>query len=69
MTSITTLSGDTWDIIAWRIWGDGADQTHMADLIAANQRHINTAIFAGNVELTVPEVEDDTPVSIPPWRR
>ncbi|EHL68464.1 tail protein X [Cloacibacillus evryensis] len=69
MRTVKTLSGDTWDVIAWRIWGDGADQAHMADLVDANPQHIDTAIFAGNVEIIVPEVEDAEPVSIPPWRQ
>ena len=69
MTTIKTLSGDTWDSAAWRIWGDGADQTHMAELIAANPQHINTTIFSGGTELTVPDTEEAESVSIPPWRR
>lgn len=69
MKTVKTLSGDTWDVIAWRIWGDGADRGHMADLIEANPEHINTAIFSGNVAINVPEVAEAEPVSIPPWRQ
>ncbi|WP_034443058.1 tail protein X [Cloacibacillus evryensis] len=69
MRTITTMSGDTWDVIAWRIWGDGADQGHMADLIGANQQHVQTAMFPGNVTLAVPEITEEEPASVPPWRQ
>ena len=69
MTTVKTNSGDTWDSVAWRLWGKGADQTHMADLIEANEKYVDTAIFAANVELTVPDVEDDSTSAVPPWRR
>ena len=69
MKTVKTLSGDTWDVIAWRIWGDGADQGHMADLIEANPEHIDIAIFSGNVAINVPEVAEAEPASIPPGRQ
>lgn len=69
MTTTRTFSGDTWDSIAYRLWGKGTDQTHMADLISANPNYIDTVVFSANVELIVPDVEDKTPVTLPPWRR
>lgn len=69
MTTIRTISGDTWDSIAWRVWGRGADQTQMLALFDANLQYVHTAIFGGNVEIVVPEVEDSTPQTLPPWRR
>ena len=69
MTTIRTNNGDTWDSVAWRIWGKGVDQTQMAALYAANTAYAETAVFGGNVELIVPEVEETTPQTIPPWRR
>lgn len=68
MKTIRTLSGDTWDLIAWREWGEGADQTNTAALIEANPQYVETAIFPGNVEIVIPDVEESPPVSIPPWR-
>lgn len=69
MTTIKTRSGDTWDSIAYRIWGKGADQAHMSDLIDANSRHVEVTVFSANVEIVIPDVEDKTAVTLPPWRR
>ena len=68
MKTIRTLSGDTWDLIAWREWGEGADQTNTVALIEANLQYVDTAIFPGNIEIVIPDVEESPPVSIPPWR-
>lgn len=66
---IMTRSGDTWDSIAYRTWGRGADQAFMSDLIDANPQHVEVAVFPANIEITVPDVEDKTAVTLPPWRR
>lgn len=66
---IMTRSGDTWDSIAYRIWGKGADQAFMSDLIDANPQHVEVAVFPANIEITVPDVEDKAAVTLPIWRR
>ena len=68
MRTIRTLSGDTWDLIAWRVCGDGADKENTAALIEANPQYLNIGIFLGNVEIVIPDVKESPPVSIPPWR-
>ena len=66
---IMTRSGETWDSIAYRIWGKGADQAFMSDLIDANPQYVEVAVFPANIEITVPDVEDKAAVTLPPWRR
>ena len=66
---IMTRSGDTWDSVAYRIWGKGADQAFMSDLIDANPLYVEVTVFPANIEITVPDVEDKTAVTLPPWRR
>ena len=66
---IMTRSGDTWDSIAYRIWGKGADQAFMSDLIDVNPQHVEVAVLPANIEITVPDVEDKAAVTLPPWRR
>lgn len=57
MSKCTTLAGDTWDIIAKRVYGD--DHAFGA-LMDANPEHIETLIFSGGVELEVPEIETES---------
>lgn len=61
----STVQGDTFDGIAWRLWGD----EHLAHLLmAANPGLMDTLVFAPGVRLVVP---DYTPrpqqADLPPW--
>ena len=60
-----TVQGDTFDGIAWRIWG----YEHMAHhLIESNPEQADVLVFRPGVELTVPAVKPDTAVAdLPPW--
>ena len=68
MTTITTVSGDTWDRLAKRAYGN---ERLMSVLIAANMEHRKTSIFRAGVVLTVPDVPKAAaePENLPPWRR
>lgn len=63
-----TLQGDTWDLIAWRVYGTSA---YMDLLIKANIQHAETCVFGPDVKLVVPEAPsvDTTNAGTPPWRR
>ena len=63
---ITTISGDTWDILARRIWGD---EKLMHKLLEQNPEQRFRVIFPAGVVLTVPDVEISPSSSAPPWRR
>ncbi len=69
MTKYTTIQGDTFDSIALRVYGD---EKYMTTLINANKKYINVIVFAANVTLKVPSIEN---VSImdtffkPIWRK
>lgn len=64
----TTTQGDTWDGIAFRLWGR---ERLMHLLVQANPDHADTLIFPAGVTLAVPEVDPSAtiqPVSeLPPW--
>lgn len=68
MATYNTLQGDTWDLIAWRIWGSSR-YTYL--LLAANLSHVETYVFSAGVTLEVPEVsaEEAAASNVPPWRR
>ena len=64
--SYTTIQSDTWDSIAYRLWGE---ERHLHLLRDANADHADTLIFPAGVTLNLP----DTPgiavktTELPPW--
>ena len=69
MRKYTTISGDTWDLIAFKVYdGLGGEKlTHI--LLDANTQHLGTVIFPAGVELDVPEVYAPASKGLPPWMR
>lgn len=70
MASYTTIQGDTWDAIAYRLWG----REHLMDLLlAANPEHADVILFRAGVVLAVPEIDlsgQIGPVTeLPPWMK
>lgn len=68
--SYTTQSGDMWDGIAHRVYGNrkrGEMLMHL--LLEANLAHRKTVIFPSGVSLTIPEPPVNVPESLPPWKR
>jgi phage tail protein X len=66
MTDYTTLQGDTWDIIAFRVYGD---EKQMSTLIEANPGQRFRVVFPAGTVLTVPTIASEATVELPPWRR
>mgnify|MGYP002629988840 CR=1 FL=1 len=65
--SYTTISGDTWDGIAYAQMGN---ERYMHLLILANPEQAYAQRFAEGVLLVVPDVPTpDTSPNLPPWRR
>lgn len=62
----TTIQGDMWDKIAHEQMGS---VLHMDKLVKANVRHAATVIFPAGVVLTIPAVEDEVDMQLPPWQR
>lgn len=68
--SYTTQSGDMWDGIAHRVYGNrrrGEMLMHL--LLEANPAYRKTVIFPAGVNLTIPEPPVNVPESLPPWKR
>ena len=62
----TTMQGDAWDAIAYRLWGE---ERLFMELIKANPEHLDTVLFPAGVVLTVPDRPVKTvPLELPPWR-
>jgi phage tail protein X len=62
----TTISGDTFDKIAYEHYGDEKMAIHV---IEANIKNSDVIVFGSGTVVTIPEV-DITPASnLPPWKR
>ena len=69
MNTYTTVSGDMWDSIAFKVYGTTA-QT--GKLMAYNSEYLDeNFVFPAGIELRVPELTNaDADLSaLPPWRR
>lgn len=62
----TTISGDTWDIVAYKVYGN---EMYMDKLLKANLEHKDTYIFPAGVVLSLPEMDLEIPQSLPPWKQ
>lgn len=69
MAQYITRQGDTWDVMAKRLYGD----EHFMDvLIKANVNHRKTVVFSYGVTIEVPEIDTKSKlyhVNLPPWKR
>ncbi|TDL50951.1 LysM domain-containing protein [Paenibacillus dendritiformis] len=66
MTTYTTIQGDTWDGIAYKVYGT---ESQMAELMRANPAHISTVIFSAGVTLIIPPMPANVSDGLPPWKR
>lgn len=65
----TTISGDTWDLIAYKVYG----YEHFCDkLMDANREYLDIMVFPDGVTLTIPHrdtfVADTVLSDQPNWR-
>lgn len=66
MYRYTTIQGDTWDGISYKLY---QNEAYMADLMAANPDYIQTVVFSAGVRLHVPEIAAPQAERLPPWKR
>lgn len=59
-----TEAGDTWDLIAYKVYGS---EQYMRDLLEANPAQASTAVFGPGVELVVPDVTPPVAATLPAW--
>ena len=65
MTTYSTISGDTWDLICYKVYGT---EWAMDTVMNANAHLIDTAIFNAGTVIQLPEI-DSTVLNddLPPW--
>lgn len=66
MKTYKTKSGDMWDSIAKEQMGS---EKYMSILVAANELYIGTIVFSAGAVLNIPDIEEEIPQYIPPWRQ
>ena len=66
MKKYYTQSGDCFDSIAFKFYGDSR---FVEDLMNANRQYIKTFIFSAGVELNIPDVDKTTKTKTPPWKK
>ena len=63
-----TTQGDTWDLIAFRMYPNIGGEKLMDVLLTANTDYRDIAIFPANVPLSIPDVSVPVVSSLPPWK-
>lgn len=59
-----TKKGDTWDNIAFSLWGN---EYLMLELIKLNWKHRETIVFSEGITLLIPDIETDDTEDAPDW--
>lgn len=68
MRTYTTVSGDTWDLISYRVYGS---ESYVHILMEANMDALDTFVFSAGVTLNVPEIDylGESEADYPEWRQ
>ena len=66
MKTYTTKSVDMWDSIAKEQMGN---EKYMSLLVTANENYSGTIIFSAGVILNIPDIKEEIPQYVPPWRQ
>lgn len=66
MAKYKTLNGDTWDIIAKKIYGK---EKYALQLMEANPDLLDNIIFEDNISIIVPDIDLNETSTLPPWKQ
>ena len=69
MKTYRTVQGDTWDLIALKMYPKVGGEKLMDVLLKYNPEHIKAVIFSANVILNIPDVDIPVISSLPAWKR
>ena len=61
----TTIQGDTWDLIAYKLYGS---EKYMKNLIQANWPLLEVLVFSSGTVINVPDIPEDSDEDAPFWR-
>ena len=66
LKTYTTIQGDMWDLIAFKVYGKEA---YISKLLEANEDLREITVFPSGVEIICPEADAEASSILPPWRR
>ena len=66
MEEYRTIQGDTWDMIAKKVYGA---ERHLDYLMASNFELLDSFIFPAGIVVKVPELPAEISEDLPSWRR
>lgn len=68
METYTTIQGDTWDAIAYKVYGAG-NEAQAGNIMAANYPLLDYFIFPAGISVKIPETDiKKAAPDLPPWR-
>lgn len=65
METYETVQGDTWDMIAKKVYGE---EKYAGYLMESNRPLLDYMIFPGGVVLSIPELTEEQDADLPIWR-
>lgn len=65
METYETVQGDTWDMIAKKVYGE---ERYAGYLMESNRLLLDYMIFPGGVALSIPELTEEQDADLPIWR-
>lgn len=66
MRNYTTIQGDTWDMISYKVYGDCK---YMDKIIEANSKYTDIFSFSANIIINIPEIIAEYTTVVPPWKK
>lgn len=66
MGNYKTLNGDTWDIIAKKIYGK---EKYALQLMEANPDLLDIIIFESDITIKIPPIDTSDTSNLPPWKQ
>lgn len=66
MDIYTTVSGDAWDLISYKVYGS---ENYIVELQRANPLYMPTLIFPAGIKLVCPDIPIREDSKLPPWKK
>ena len=64
-STYTTSQGDTWDLMAYNLYGA---EKYMRYLAQANWPLLDILVFPSGIKINVPDIPEDAAEDVPFWR-
>ena len=69
MRKYRTLQGDTWDLIAYHVYGSQGREKLTGELLEENPEYREYVKFPAGIIIKIPEIENSQLETLPPWKR